>query len=139
MIAYAAAASRPAGVFVALPSGNLKQECGRRRTGPAQRQQMPNNGLNGSAREEIAWFRPSGAAGPDLEDLDAFLMSDRAPSCMPLSDLDGFLTAVAIGPELIVPSEWLPGSGARASPSRKPRRGARRIGEIIVATTNSCA
>ena len=27
---------------------------------------------------------------------------------MQLSDLDGFLTAVAIGPELIVPSEWLP-------------------------------
>lgn len=27
---------------------------------------------------------------------------------MQLSDLDGFLTGVAIGPELIKPSEWLP-------------------------------
>jgi hypothetical protein len=27
---------------------------------------------------------------------------------MMLSDLDGFLTAIAIGPELIMPSEWLP-------------------------------
>ena len=45
----------------------------------------------------------------DLEMLDAFLMSDQAPeNCMQLSDLDGFLTAVAIGPELIMPSEWLP-------------------------------
>jgi uncharacterized protein len=36
-------------------------------------------------------------------------MSDQAPDdCMQLSDLDGFLTAVAIGPEMIMPSEWLP-------------------------------
>ena len=27
---------------------------------------------------------------------------------MGLSDLDGFLTGIAIGPELILPSEWLP-------------------------------
>lgn len=27
---------------------------------------------------------------------------------MMFSDLDGFLTAVAIGPKLIMPSEWLP-------------------------------
>ena len=44
----------------------------------------------------------------DLEALDAFLMSDQTPDdCMMLSDLDGFLTAVAIGPEFIAPSEWL--------------------------------
>jgi uncharacterized protein len=48
-------------------------------------------------------------AGPvDLEALDRFLMSDASPEdCMQLSDLDGFLTGIAIGPELIVPSEWL--------------------------------
>lgn len=45
----------------------------------------------------------------DIEALDAFLMSDRAPEgCMMLTDLDGFLTGVAIGPELILPSEWMP-------------------------------
>jgi uncharacterized protein len=47
--------------------------------------------------------------GFDLADLDAFLASDRVPEgCMQLSDLDGFLTAIAIGPELIMPGEWLP-------------------------------
>ena len=48
--------------------------------------------------------------GPiDLEALDQFLMSDASPeNCMQLSDLDGFLTGVAIGPERILPSEWLP-------------------------------
>jgi uncharacterized protein len=46
---------------------------------------------------------------PDLEALDAFLMSDQTPDeCMMLCDLDGFLTGIAIGPELVAPSEWLP-------------------------------
>jgi len=45
----------------------------------------------------------------DLEALDSFLMSDRAPTeSMMLSDLDGFLTGIAVGPELVMPSEWLP-------------------------------
>jgi uncharacterized protein len=41
--------------------------------------------------------------------LDEYLRSDNSPpDCLQLSDLDGFLTAVAIGPEFILPSEWLP-------------------------------
>jgi len=48
--------------------------------------------------------------GPvDLEALDQFLMSDASPeNCMQLSDLDGFLTGIAIGPEPVMPGEWLP-------------------------------
>lgn len=45
----------------------------------------------------------------EIEALDQFLMSDQSPDdCMMLCDLDGFLTGIAIGPELIMPSEWLP-------------------------------
>ena len=45
----------------------------------------------------------------ELEVLDHFLMSDRAPpDSMMLSDLDGFLTGIVIGPELVLPSEWMP-------------------------------
>jgi uncharacterized protein len=45
----------------------------------------------------------------DLEALERFLMSDHSPpNSMMLSDLDGFLTGIAIGPELVLPSEWLP-------------------------------
>ena len=53
---------------------------------------------------------PLSSAGPiDLDALDDYLMSDHAPDdSMGLSDLDGFLTCIAIGPELIPPSEWLP-------------------------------
>ena len=44
----------------------------------------------------------------DLDALDEYL-SERAPDdSMGLSDLDGFLTGVIVGPELIAPSEWLP-------------------------------
>ena len=42
----------------------------------------------------------------DLDVLDAYFTSDRAPeNSTGLSDLDGFLTAVVIGPELIMPSD----------------------------------
>ena len=35
-------------------------------------------------------------------------MSDHAPDdSMGRSDLDGFLTGIVVGPELILPSEWL--------------------------------
>jgi uncharacterized protein len=45
----------------------------------------------------------------DLEALDSFLSSERAPpNSLALSDLDGFLTGIAVGPELVTPSEWLP-------------------------------
>ncbi len=45
----------------------------------------------------------------DLEALDNYLLSDESPDeCMMLSDLDGFLTGIVVGPELVPPSEWLP-------------------------------
>src|SRR5713226_10236256 len=47
--------------------------------------------------------------GVGAEALEAYLSSDRSPpDSMMLSDLDGFLTAIAIGPELVLPSEWMP-------------------------------
>jgi len=52
------------------------------------------------------------SSGPkimDIDELDAFLMSDQMPEdCMQLCDMDGFLTAIAIGPDMIMPSEWIP-------------------------------
>jgi uncharacterized protein len=44
----------------------------------------------------------------DLDYPDKWLSFDESPpNSMMLSDLDGFLTAVAIGPEGIMPSEGL--------------------------------
>lgn len=45
----------------------------------------------------------------DFTRLQEFLRSARAPAtAMSLFELDGFLTGVAIGPDLVMPSEWLP-------------------------------
>jgi uncharacterized protein len=45
----------------------------------------------------------------ELDELDRFLTSDATPArCMDLSMLEGFLTALAIGPTLVLASEWLP-------------------------------
>lgn len=45
----------------------------------------------------------------ELDELDVYLSSDRSPpESMMLSDLDGFLAGIAVGPELVMPSEWLP-------------------------------
>jgi uncharacterized protein len=53
---------------------------------------------------------PVSQRGPvNLELLNEYLMSDRAPAeCMDVSQLDGFLAGVVVGPEMIVPSEFLP-------------------------------
>jgi uncharacterized protein len=45
----------------------------------------------------------------EIRELDAFLLSDATPDeCMDIATLDGFLTALAIGPALVPPSVWLP-------------------------------
>lgn len=45
----------------------------------------------------------------DLAELEAHLASDRVPpGTFDLSALDGFLAAIAAGPEPISPEEWLP-------------------------------
>ncbi len=41
----------------------------------------------------------------DIPDLESFL---EAKEAMPLPMMDGLLTAIAIGPEIIMPSEWFP-------------------------------
>jgi uncharacterized protein len=45
----------------------------------------------------------------ELDELDQFLTSDAtADEAMPLSVLDGYLTAIVIGPTTVMPSRWMP-------------------------------
>lgn len=45
----------------------------------------------------------------DLKHLEAFLSSDAVPeSAMDVSTLEGFLTALVIGPSMVMPSAWMP-------------------------------
>jgi uncharacterized protein len=53
---------------------------------------------------------PFSQPGPvDLDALNEYLLSDRSPpECMDVSQLDGFLAGVLVGPEMVMPSEFLP-------------------------------
>jgi uncharacterized protein len=77
-------------------------------------------------------------SGPvDLEALDQFLMSDASPEdCMQLSDLDGFLTGIAIGPELVMPSEWLPAIWGGQEPVFEDEKQARTVLGAIMGRYN---
>ncbi|HEU4376878.1 MAG TPA: YecA family protein, partial [Telluria sp.] len=45
----------------------------------------------------------------EFNELDQFLLSDRSSDdAMTMDTLHGFLTAIMIGPETIMPAEWLP-------------------------------
>jgi uncharacterized protein len=45
----------------------------------------------------------------EYDELDDFMRSDSQPSdCMDISSLDGFLTALVVGPEEVPQSEWFP-------------------------------
>ena len=45
----------------------------------------------------------------DWEVLSDFLLSDRTPdTCMRPAEVDGFLTGIAVSPDMIPPSDWLP-------------------------------
>jgi len=72
-----------------------------------------------------------------IEELDEFLMSDHTPDdCMQLSDLDGFLTGIVVGPELIMPSEWMPTIWQGGEPEFEDMERAERIMGIIMARYN---
>jgi len=44
----------------------------------------------------------------EFDELDSFLLSDRSPEdAMTMDILHGYLTAIAIGPETVMPAEWL--------------------------------
>ena len=44
----------------------------------------------------------------ELDELGNFLLSEEMPEeCMDISTLDGFLAAIVLNPDLIMPSQWL--------------------------------
>ena len=72
-----------------------------------------------------------------LEELDEFLMSDDAPEdCLQISDLDGFLTGIVVGPELIMPNEWVSCIWRGEEPNFKSADHAERIMGIIMSRYN---
>jgi uncharacterized protein len=78
----------------------------------------------------------------EYDDLEAFFGSNAVPQdCMDLEMLDGFLTAVVSGPELIQPSEWLPvvwsDSQRSVSPVFADNEQAERVLSLLLRLQNS--
>ena len=67
-------------------------------------------------------LRADARPGPvNLDALDDYPLSDHAPDdSMGLSDLDGFLAGIVVGPELIMPSEWFPVIGGGRERTLRP-------------------
>lgn len=73
----------------------------------------------------------------ELDELEAFLSSDAVPQdCMDLEMLDGFLCAIVSSPEVIQPSEWLPGvwseGGRAATPAYASTEQAQRVMALML-------
>jgi uncharacterized protein len=79
----------------------------------------------------------------EFKELDQFLLSDRCPqSAMTMDLLHGFLTAIVIGPEPVMMSEWLPlvwGDEEDGGPTFKSDKEADRIIGLIVRYMNEIA
>ena len=72
-----------------------------------------------------------------LKELDEFLMSEGTPeNCLQLSDLDGFLTGIIVGPELIMPSEWMQYVWGGGEPEFDTEKQAQNIMGTIMARYN---
>jgi uncharacterized protein len=78
----------------------------------------------------------------EFDELDKFLLSERtSDDAMTMDTLHGFLTAIVIGPEAVMPSEWMPrvwGEGD-AQPDFKNEKEATRIFELIMRFMNEIA
>ena len=77
----------------------------------------------------------------EIDKLAEFLTSDEIPEeCMDLSTLDGFLTGLVIGPDTIMPSQWLPvvwGETKSDEMAWKSRKKAERIMGLVMRQYNS--
>ena len=72
----------------------------------------------------------------ELDELDAFLMSEAMPeNGMDISTLDGFLAAVVLNPDVVLPSQWLPWvwdmEDAEAEPAFKDAEEAQKVMGLI--------
>lgn len=76
----------------------------------------------------------------EFDELDQFLLSERSSDdAMTMDTLHGYLTAIAIGPETIMPAEWLPrvwGADGKVAPKFKNAKEEERIVGLIMRFMN---
>ena len=78
----------------------------------------------------------------ELDELDAFMTSESlSEEAMDLSTLDGFFAAIALNPEFILPSQWLPWvwdmEAGEETPAFESAAQAERINDLLLRHYNS--
>jgi uncharacterized protein len=75
----------------------------------------------------------------EITELDEFLKSDATPGeCMDISAVDGFLTSLVIGPEVVPPSIWLKAIwGGQGEPAFESSALAQRVISLIMRRFNA--
>ncbi len=74
----------------------------------------------------------------EIVELDEFLMSDATPEeSMDIVTLDGFLTALVIGPEVVPPSVWLKAIWGKGEPRFESSAQAQRVIGLIMRRFNT--
>lgn len=75
----------------------------------------------------------------EIDELAEFLYAEAPDDALSISELHGFLSAIVIGPELVLPNEWLPliwGNGAEGEPDFASLPHAERILGLIMRMYN---
>ena len=85
-----------------------------------------------------------GLTNQEIEELDAFLLSDDGrENAMDVSGVDGFLCAVLSGPNVIMPSEWMrwvwDSAEGKQSPEFTSEKQAQRILDLLMRHANDIA
>src|ERR1700680_862788 len=80
----------------------------------------------------------------EIEELDTFLLSDDGlENAMDVSSLDGFLCAVLSGPNVIMPSKWIPwvwdSTEGNQSPEFTSEKQAQHILDLLMRHANGIA
>ena len=75
----------------------------------------------------------------EFEELEGFLESSEPEQGMAIDAIDGMLAAIAVGPDLVNPSEWMPAVWNHTLPEYDSKEQASRIMEILMKWYNNVA
>ena len=68
----------------------------------------------------------------EIDELDHFLLYEvDCDDCMTLDTLDGYLHAIAIGPQTLMPREWMPGIWGKGDSMMPPVQSIEKLNQIL--------
>jgi uncharacterized protein len=83
---------------------------------------------------------PASPSEQDLLDLDAFIRSQRfGPGVFKTHGIDGLVTAIVIGPDMVMPSQWMPRIWSEREPEFEDMAEGERIIGLIMGLYNRVA